>query len=78
MCHFRLQRAFCAKGGGSINNRLKSEKFLFLFIVSLKSNAIKVCIKFFVKIKKRFLCKKNALENAGSLDAADIFEFTSV
>ena len=55
-----------------------SEKFLFFFIVNLKSNARKVCIEFFVKIKKRCFCKKNALENTGSLTAAAIFEFTSV
>ena len=55
-----------------------SEKFLFFFIANLKSNSLKVCIECFVKIRKRCLCKKNALENSRSLTAAAIFEFASV
>ena len=46
--------------------------------MNLQFNALQVCKEFFVKIEKRFLCKKNALENTGSLTAATIFEFTSV
>ena len=46
--------------------------------MNLQSNALKVCKEFFVKIKEQCLCKKNTLENAGSLAAVAIFEFTSV
>ena len=43
-----------------------------------QSNVLKVWDEFFVKIKEQCLCKKNTPENAGSLAAAAIFEFTSV
>ena len=48
------------------------------FTENLQSNALKICNEFFIKIKNRCLCKKNAVENAGSRAAVAIFEFTSV